>query len=170
MELLTLSPSGRGGIIREKRWQGGRKRAYRAAGFYSARLISRRLAVHALAILVLLGSLTSSWHQSNAEVAASSDLLELQLLSGLQANELEASICHHGDGNAPGTPLDDQTLPRKKCPLCLAFHHLPPIPNRIFSCPAYRPFGEATLLPDQRELAPGRDWPDQTRPRAPPTI
>jgi hypothetical protein len=26
------------------------------------------------------------------------------------------------------------------------------------------------LLLDRRELAPAREWPDQTRPRAPPTI
>ena len=157
-------------MICEKRWQGGTRRACRTSGFFFLRLMSCRFAVYALAILVLLGSLTSSWHQSDAEAAASSDFLELQLLSGVQANELDASICHHGDGNTPGIPLDDQTLPRKKCPLCLAFHHLPPVPHRIFSCPAYRPFGEATLLPDHRELVSAREWPDQTRPRAPPAI
>lgn len=157
-------------MIREKRWQRGRKRSYRAACFFFPRRMSFRLAVYASAILVLLGSLTSSWHQSQAGAPASIDLLELQLLSGLQANELEASICHHGDGNAPGIPYDDQRQPRKKCPLCLAFHHLPPVPHRIFSCPAYRPFGAATLFPDKRELAPARQRPDQTRPRAPPSI
>ena len=155
-------------MSREKRRQGGRRRACRAAGFCSPQLMSRRLAVYALAILVLLGSLTSSLHQSQAGAVAPSDLSGLQLLFGLQANELEASICHHGDENAPGIPYDDQGPPRKKCPLCLAFHHLPPVPHRIFSCPAYRLFGEATLLPDRRVLAPSREWPDQTRPRAPP--
>ena len=157
-------------MIREKRWQGCTRRACRTSGFFSARLMSRRFAVFALAILVLLGSLTSSWHQSLAGAAASSALLELQLLYGLQASELEASICHYGEGNAPGIPRDDQRQPRKQCPLCLAFHHLPPVPHRIFSRPAYRLFGEAILLPDRRELAPAREWPDQTRPRAPPAI
>ncbi len=156
-------------MIREKRWQRGTRRACGTSGFFSPGLMSRRLAVCALAILVLFGSLASSWHQSHTGAAASSDLSELQLLSGLQASELEASICHHGDENAPGIPYDDQGAPRKKCPLCLAFHHLPPVPHRIFSRPAYRLFGEATLLPDRRVLAPSREWPDQTRPRAPPS-
>jgi len=157
-------------MIRGKRWQGGTRRACRTSGFFSPGLMSRRLAVCALAILVLFGSLASSWHQSHAGAAASSDVSELQPLSGLQAKEAAASICHHGDGNAPDIPHDDQGAPCKKCPLCLAFHHLPPVPHRIFSCPAYRLFGEATLLPDRRESAPAREWPDQTRPRAPPAI
>jgi hypothetical protein len=118
------------------------------------------------AFLLFLGSLMPSWHQASAMASASSDFSQLQTLSGVQLEELEASICHQSDGN----PIPDhgQSQPCKNCPLCIAFHHLPPVPHCGFESAEYGPSGSTSFLLYCSDLKHVREMVDQRRPRAPP--
>ncbi len=143
------------------------KRARHAGAFFCGR--SCRSAVSILgAFLLFLGSLMPSWHQASATVTSSSDSSQLQLLPGIQLEELEASICHHGDGNTSGIPDHEQGQPCKNCPLCIAFHHLPPVPHCGFESAEYKPSGSTPFLLYCSDLTHVRDRVDQRRPRAPP--
>jgi hypothetical protein len=147
--------------------QGSIERARHAGAFFYGR--SCRSAVSILAaFLLFLGSLMPSWHQASAAAAASGEFSQLQLLPGVQLEELEASICHHGDGNTSGIPDHDQSQPCKNCPLCIAFHYLPPVPHRAFDCAAYGPSGSTTFPLCRPALTHVREIADQRRPRAPP--
>ena len=147
--------------------KGSIKRAQRARAFGCGQTC--RPAVSILgAFLLFLGSLMPSWHQASATVPASSDVSQLQLLLGVPLEELEASICHHSDGNTSGLPAQNQSQPCKKCPLCMAFHHLPTVPHGGVESAEYGPSGPTPFLPYCSDLTHIREMMGQRRPRAPP--
>ena len=80
------------------------------------------------------------------------------------------SICYHGGDEASGQPHQNQTLPCKNCPFCIAFHHLPPVPHRGFDCAVYASPGSTTFVLNCFEPARVREMADQSRPRAPPLV
>ena len=146
--------------------QGSIKRARHAGAFFCRR--SCRSTVSILgAFLLFLGSLMPSWHQASATAPASSDFSQLQTLPGVQLEELEASICHHSDGKHL-IPDHGQSQPCKNCPLCIAFHHLLPVPHCAFDCAAYGPSGSTTFLLCRPAPTHVREIADQRRPREPP--
>jgi hypothetical protein len=147
--------------------RGSIKSASRAGAFFCSRFSCRSAASILSAFLLFLGGLMPSWHQASAVAAASSDFSQLQLLPGVHLDELEASICHHGDGKS-SIPDHDQSRPCKNCPLCIAFHHLPPVPHRGFESAEYGPYGSTPFLLHSPDLKHVRKMVDQRRPRAPP--
>ena len=148
--------------------QGSIKRVRRAGGFFCRRSNCRSAISILAAILLFLASLMPSWHQVSAAAAASSEFSELLLLPGVDLDELEASICHHGDGNTSGIPDHDQSQPCKNCLLCIAFHHLAPVPHRAFDCAAYEPSGSTTVPLCRPAPTHVHEINDQRRPRSPP--
>lgn len=96
-------------------------------------------------------------------------LSEILAALGETPESVLLSICHHSDEDTSGSVPDHrQTLPCEKCPFCVAFHHLPPVPPLGFDRTAYGPSGSATFLPDRSELEHVRKAAGQIRPRAPP--
>ncbi len=121
-------------------------------------------------LILLFGALLPSWHQAKASVTASSELAQLQLLVGDNAEALAASICHHEDGDTSQKHgQDEPPFHKKSCPLCLTLaHQSPALTSNSPAFPVAVAVASTTFLPARTELKAGRQDFGQGRPRAPP--
>jgi hypothetical protein len=118
-------------------------------------------------LILLIGAIVPLGHQARVKEAAAAEAAQLQILLGVSAEELSASICYHGDG---GIPDDEESrLCKEHCALFLALqHHMPAFMPRGLAWPARGRIVVAAPVTYRAALKAGHEPAEQARPRAPP--
>ncbi len=146
-----------------------RANRYNYAGAVQRRQHDLAIAIRFLTTTAfLLGAVFTSWHQARASEAAF-EFAQLELLLGGTPEDLQSSICRHGDEDPTDRAGNDKIDLCKHCPLCVSLQNLSAVnPPRNLAYLTSRLFSFATFLPHRSRLIAPREAANEARPRAPP--